>query len=140
MKFLFIFFIFCSCSATHNLRGSLSSQGFKDRALCQCIASGLDSSRKNHSIQKIVPYDPVSVVLFDTTIFENLRPVLKELYIDSMHRVESKSEAAQGKPVFYFCMRYYKSVELNNLARKELKKARKINNLEEYISMRYPTF
>jgi len=140
MKFLFILFVFCSCSVTHNIRSGLSTQAIKDRALCQCLAAGLDSSRKNYYIQRIVPYDPISVVLFDTAIFESLKPVLNEMYIDSIQRVTGSSEASQGKPVFNFCMRYYKSVQLNKLARRELKKAKKIKNLEEYISLRYPTF
>lgn len=96
MKFLFILFIFCSCSVTHNIRSGLSVQAIKDRALCQCLTSGLDSSRKNYYIQKIVPYDPISDVLFDSVIFESLKPLLKEMYIDSIQRVTGSSEASQG--------------------------------------------
>lgn len=108
--------------------------------MCQCIVLGLAPASGNESINSLIQYDPISAVLFDSAIIENLKPVFKEMYVDSVQRAIGSSEAAQGESVFNYCMRYYKSTQLENFARKELRKAREIGNLEEHISLKFPTF
>lgn len=117
----------------------MSTEGFKERALCQCIVLGQES-RKDYSTRKLLPYDPVSLVLYDSIIIKNLKPVLKEIDLDSINRADKVTEAATGKQVYNLCMKYYKSKNLKKIAKKQVKKAKKIKNLEEYISNHYPTF
>ena len=137
--YLLSFLILLGCSSTSSIKGKFSKQQFKDRALCNCIALGLDSVGNNRSIQKIVPYDPYAYVLFDSSIKVSLKMVLKEMYLDSIARKQGSSESAQGKPVFNFCMRYYRGISLDKLAKKQVRKANEIKNIDEYISLKFPT-
>jgi hypothetical protein len=142
MKYLiFISLYLYACSSTNSsLKKEITVEKFKDRALCDCIAIGLDSSRSNGRIQKIIPYDPVAAALYDSVILENLKPVLHKMYLDSINKIGKVTEAAQGKNVYSTCLSFYKSAELYKLAKYQIKKVRKIKNLEEFISSRYPTW
>lgn len=138
-SFLLVFIV--SCSSTRSaLNEEFTIQKFKDRALCNCIAIGLDSNRTNSIIQKLIPYNPVASVLFDSVIIQNLKPVFHNIYTDSIMKIGKVTEAAQGKNVYGSCMKYYKSSDLHRLAKQEIKLVKNKKDLDEYISSKYPTW
>ena len=141
MRYLLILVILYSCSAEKkNGRHELTIDHFKDRALCNCIVMGLDSNGSNEGIKKLRPYDPIAMALFDSVILKSLIPVLEQMYMDSVNKVGRVTEAAQGRTVLHSCVQYYKSPELKNLAQQEVKKWKKVKNLNDYISAKVPTW
>lgn len=118
-----------SFSQTNSLKKTI--QVFKDRALCKCLASGLDSNNSNADIQKLIPFDPFAIVLYDSIIDKNLKLMLNEIYLDSVSRINTVSVNAQGKMVFYSCMNYFRSKKLDLLAKRRIKQIGKIKNLKE---------
>lgn len=139
--YIFLFTIIYSCSVPKDsIKRELTIDKFRERALCNCIVMGLDSSRNNQTIQKLIPYNPEEAALFDSVILQNLKPVIEKIYADSAQRVDKVTEAAQGKHVYSACLIYYKSIELHKLAKAHIRNLKKIKNLEELVSNKYPTW
>ena len=141
MKFALYLVFLCSCTVSKNrLSGQLTVQYFKDRALCNCLVTSLDSAATSPQVQKLKENDPVAAVLFDSAINAHLTIVMSRINQDSTNRIGRVAENAQGKKPFRQCMEFYRSKELDTLARTVIKKWRHATNLEEYISSRYPTW
>jgi len=142
MKYFIIFIcIIYGCSNTKSmLYKEITASNFKDRTLCNCIALGLDSNRNSNLKNQVIPYNPIAIALYDSVINENLKPIIEKMYSDSIQKNFKFSKAFGNRKVFNNCIEFYKSKELNEIALKNIKRIRMIKNLEEFISLKYPTW
>lgn len=133
--------ILYSCTAPKgSLKKEISVDRYKERALCNCIVWGLDSSRNNLKLQSLIPYNPVDAALYDSIIIKGLYPVFIKINNDSILKTGRVSEAALKKDVFGSCMKFYKSKELQKQARHYINTIKRTSRIDSIVANRYPTW
>ncbi len=133
--FYLIAIIFYSCS---NKVYRQQINVYKDRAFCKCIASGLYLDSKRES--ELVAFNPWAIAFYDNQINASLVFIRQKLKSDSIERKLTVAEPAANKQVFKFCNEYYKSAELNKMAKMKIKEVLKIKSPEDSIQKAIPSF
>lgn len=113
-----------------------TKQDFKDYVFCECLLAGLgdESIREKFEMTDKTFYSPVHAVLFDSISKVIVKPVILSMKVDSAESVGRVSEATEHKKnVFGNCMNFYKSKELDSIARVSIKRWARIKDFESFI-------
>src|SRR5690606_30246325 len=151
--FVLVLIILSSCSISKELREERKQWDFnnwaseyKDRAFCLCVIKGYE----NIEIEKVLKendhsfYSPLGMAIFDKSLKPIIAEEVKKIRLDSINSINSYPEDLkalyQKRQVFNFCLQFYKSRELDSLAKKEKKNWKKIPSIINEIWKESPTY
>lgn len=115
-------------------------QYFKDKVLCNCVLKGVGDKSVTDRFHKVDKsfYNEVAFILNDD-IEEILNPIIKKMKKDSLESLTTVSEAAAGKNVFDNCLKFYRSEQLDSIAKLKLKKWTSLNR-DSLMSVKAPAY
>ena len=153
MRFYILFAVLLLLSCFLKAQNSLNEQRdkwefsqwpqmFKDRALCLCVLEGYQDSaikRRILSLDKSY-YNPVGYAIFDSILIPFIQNEVESLNRKAKISYGRVSEAKAGKIIFTHCLMLYKSQRLTQLVNKTSPGWYKIQDIDEVINRKVPTF
>ncbi len=148
----FLFFLF-SCSSNKELRKEREiwnfknwKQEYKDRAFCLCIQKGFENRKLESELidNDKSFYNPLGIAIFDKSLIPLINDKVKKIRLDSMNSIDTYPSDLKPiynkRAVLSNCINFYKSKILDNTAKNEEKKWKKIKGISDEIHKEIPTY
>jgi len=151
--FILLICLLSSCTISKNLETERRNwnfknwkQEYKDRAFYLCVLNGFENNKLEKDLIKSDRsfYSPLGMAIFDESLYPIINQEVNKIRLDSINLSGTYPEDLkvlyEKREVLGHCLNFYKSKELNDLAKKEKKKWNRIPNILERIQEKTPTY